>query len=246
MQSDYETMLASDTDWVLHVDEAILVVNKPPGLPSLPDGYDASAPHLKSLLEREFGPVWIVHRLDRQTSGVIVLARSVASHRHLNTQFEQRQVSKSYHALVSGNPGWEEKTVRLPLRPNGDRRHRTIVDAEKGRPAITELKVKQHYYEAKVCLVGAFPHTGRTHQIRAHLAAIGHPLVADALYGGGKALMCSQILPPTAFSTDIPLMERAALHANSLEFVHPTRSERVSFCAPYPADLARVLHLLGD
>jgi len=239
-------MLASDPDWVLHVDEAILVVNKPPGLPSLPDGYDASAPHLKSLLEREFGPVWIVHRLDRQTSGVIVLARSAAAHRHLNTQFEQRQVSKSYHALVTGNPSWEEKTVRLPLRPNGDRRHRTIVDADNGKPAVTELKVKQHYYGAKVCLVEAIPHTGRTHQIRAHLAAIGHPLVADALYGGGKALLCSQILPPTSFTTDIPLLERAALHANSLEFVHPTRSVRLSFSAPYPVDLARVLHLLGE
>ncbi len=239
-------MLALDPDWILHVDEAILVVNKPPGLLSLPDGYDASAPHLKSLLEREYGPVWIVHRLDRQTSGVIVLVRSAAAHRHLNTQFEQRQVSKSYHALVSGNPSWEEKTVRLPLRPNGDRRHRTIVDADNGKPAVTELKVKQHYYGAKVCLVEAIPHTGRTHQIRAHLAAIGHPLVADALYGGGKALLCSQILPPTSFTTDIPLLERAALHAKSLEFMHPTRSERIVFCAPYPADLARVLHLLGE
>jgi RluA family pseudouridine synthase len=239
-------MLASDPDWVLHVDEAILVVNKPPGLPSLPDGYDASAPHLKSLLEREFGPVWIVHRLDRQTSGVIVLARSAAAHRHLNTQFEQRQVSKSYHALVTGNPSWEEKTVRLPLRPNGDRRHRTIVDADNGKPAVTELKVKQHYYGAKVCLVEAISHTGRTHQIRAHLAAIGHPLVADTLYGGGKALLCSQILPPTSFNDDIPLMERAALHAKSLEIMHPTRSERIVFCAPYPADLARVLYLLGE
>jgi len=239
-------MLASDPGWILHVDEAILVVNKPPGMPSLPDGYDASTPHLKSVLEEEFGSLWIVHRLDRQTSGVIVLARSAAAHRHLNTQFEQRQVSKSYHALVSGNPDWEENTVSLPLHPNGDRRHRTIVDTENGKRAVTELKVKQHYYEAKLCLVEAIPYTGRTHQIRAHLAASGYPLVADALYGGGKALMCSQILPPTSFTSDIPLMERAALHANSLGFVHPTRSERVIFYAPYPADMARVLHLLGE
>ena len=239
-------MPAIDPDWILYFDEAILVVNKPPGLPSLPDGYDASAPHLKSVLQDEFGALWIVHRLDRQTSGVIVLARSAAAHRHLNTQFEQRQVTKSYHALVSGNPAWEEKTVRLPLRPNGDRRHRTIVDAENGKHAITELKVIQHYYGAKVCLLEAIPHTGRTHQIRAHLAAIGHPLVADVLYGGGKALICSQILPPTAYTTDTPLIERAALHANHIEFMHPIRSERVAFDAPYPADLARLMHLLGE
>ena len=93
--------------WVLWHDDSLLVVNKPAGLPSLPDGYQPTAPHLKSVLEPAFGPLWIVHRLDRDTSGVIVLARTAEAHRVLNTQFEKRQVTKVYHALVLGRSGLE-------------------------------------------------------------------------------------------------------------------------------------------
>ena len=92
---------------ILYRDDVLLVINKPAGLPSLPDGYDASAVHVRSLLEPHFGRVWIVHRLDRGTSGVLLLARSAEAHRALNSQFDQRQVSKVYHALVHGSPKWE-------------------------------------------------------------------------------------------------------------------------------------------
>src|SRR5512138_2201442 len=103
---------------IIHQDEAILVANKPAGLSTLPDGYDSSLPHVKSLLEQQFGRLWIVHRLDKDTSGVLLLARTAQAHRLLNQQFEQHQVLKVYHALVAGSPGWEEKTVDLPLRAN--------------------------------------------------------------------------------------------------------------------------------
>ncbi len=231
-------------DWILHVDEAILVVNKPPGLPTLPDGYNSAVPHLKSLLEPDFGRLWIVHRLDRQTSGVIVLARSAAAHRHLNLQFERRQVVKTYHALVLGIPTWDEQTIRLPLRANGDRRHRTVVDPKNGKPAVTELKVKQRS-EDKIALIEAVPRTGRTHQIRAHLAAIGYPLAADELYGGGKAFFLSQI-QPIASKDDTPLIERAALHSVSLELIHPDQLNNLIFPAPYADDFVQVVNLLGD
>ena len=166
---------------ILWQDEALLVVDKPAGLPTLPDGWDTSAPYLKGLLESQVGRVWIVHRLDRETSGVIILARSAEAHRELNRQFEQRLVQKIYHALV-GAPAWEERPVDLPLRTNAGRRHRTVVDHRAGKQALTRLRLLERWQKAG--LVEAIPATGRTHQIRVHLAAIGHPILGNWLYGG--------------------------------------------------------------
>jgi 23S rRNA-/tRNA-specific pseudouridylate synthase len=99
---------------VLWRDETLLVVNIPSGLPALPDGYNPTAPYLGGILKPAFGRLWVVHRLDRHTSGVVAFARTSQARRTLNTQFEQRQVSKVYHALVVGNPDWTEKTLRSP------------------------------------------------------------------------------------------------------------------------------------
>src|SRR4030042_5892431 len=174
-------MIQSTDIPLLFSDEALLVINKPAGLSTLPDGYNPTLPHIKSVLERQFGALWIVHRLDKDTSGVLLLARSAQAHRALNTQFEQHRVSKLYHALVVGNPEWQEQTVSLPLRPNGDRQHRTVLDAQAGKPAVTHLKVLERY--GNYCLLEAVPETGRTHQIRAHLYALGLSLIGDKLYG---------------------------------------------------------------
>jgi RluA family pseudouridine synthase len=230
-------------EWILFSDEALLVVDKPAGLPALPDGYDPAAPHLKSILEPEFGKLWIVHRLDRETSGVLALARSAAAHRALNAQFEGRQVSKIYHALVKGSPEWETYTARLPLRPNGDRRHRTVVDPQHGKPAETGLQVLERF--RGYTLLEASPHTGRTHQIRAHLAAAGLPLVGDPLYGGA-ALYLSEFKPgfQAGRESECALLQRVGLHALALELDHPLSSERLRFEAPYPPDFAGALRQL--
>jgi RluA family pseudouridine synthase len=212
---------------LLTLDSTILAISKPAGLPTLPDGYDKAAPHVCSLLEPEWGRLWIVHRLDKETSGVLLLARTAAAHRALNLQFDAHQIEKVYHALVVGSPAWEEHTFDTPLRPNGDRRHRTIPD-QAGKPAVTQVKVLQRLGD--FTLIEARPATGRTHQIRAHLGFVaGLPLAADTLYG------CK--LPPDA----LPIA-RVALHACSLTFTHPVSGEKLTLEAPYPPDFAALFN----
>jgi len=218
---------------VLWVDDALLAVNKPAGLPTLPDGWQPDASYLVGLLQAEHGRLWVVHRLDRGTSGVIVLARSAEAHRNLDRQFATHDISKVYHALVAGVPAWDEQTIRLSLLANGDRKHRTIIDPRRGKPAVTHCRVLTRF--AGCALVEARPETGRTHQIRAHLAALGHPLLADPLY-----TRASIILP--AFEP--ALIERPALHAASLTIAHPVTGEALTLAAPYPADFGAALRRL--
>jgi RluA family pseudouridine synthase len=233
-------LVLSTPEDMLFIDAELLVINKPAGLGTLPDGYDPSLPHVKSLLEVNYGRLWIVHRLDKDTSGALILARTAAAHRQLNTQFEHGLVEKVYHALVKGDVPWETQTVDLPLRINGDRRHRSVVDHERGKPALTELRVLNRFQG--YTLLEARPRTGRTHQIRAHLAASGLPLVGDPLYSGTPALYLSDLTPGLPREeSETPLIARPALHARSIGFVHPTSGERIWIEAPYPEDLRLAL-----
>jgi RluA family pseudouridine synthase len=229
---------------ILYQDEALLVVNKPAGLSTLPDGYKPSLPHVKSLLEQQVGRLWIVHRLDKETSGVLLLARSAEAHRALNTQFEQHQVSKIYHALVIGNPDWHAQTINLPLRPNGDRSHRTVIDLEAGKPALTQLKVLERF--SGYCLVQAAPETGRTHQIRAHLSSIGLYIVGDKLYAHRNRALSPEMTSPPQHNVGLPQISPLGmgLHARSLEIYHPTSRQRLKFDAAYPAWFEEALQLL--
>lgn len=230
--------------FILWQDESLLVLNKPPGLLTLPDGYDASAPHMRSLLEPEFGRIWIVHRLDRETSGVLILARSAAAHRHLNTQFDQRRVDKRYDALLTGNPDWEQREIELALRANGDRKHRTVVDAQRGKPSLTRVRVLERF--ERYTLVEAQLLSGRTHQVRAHMAALGHPLAADLLYGAPGPVLLSELKPGfcPGIKGECAILKRTGLHAFSLALQHPLSGEWLEFQAPYPPDFAGALRQL--
>lgn len=218
---------------VLFSDSALLVINKPAGLSTLPDGYNPALPYIKRLLEQQFGPLWVVHRLDKGTSGVLLLARSAEAHRSLNTQFERHCVAKVYHVLVYGNPEWQDKTIELPLRPNADRQHRTIVDSVLGKPATTHLKVLGR--SNQFSLVEAIPETGRTHQIRAHLYALGLAIVGDNLYGQELLEGEKAALPKNAGVSQITLGAGIGLHARSIEITHPLSAEKMRFTAPYSA-----------
>ena len=220
---------------IIHIDDDILVINKPAGLPVLPDGWNKDAPYLVKMLEEEYGNpstgsgrgVFIVHRLDKGTSGVIVFARTVESHRALNIQFENREVEKVYHAIVEGDPNWNEKVARFPLRANVGNKHRTAVDDRNGKPSETRFRILKRYQDA--ALVEAKPMTGRTHQIRVHAYALGHPLLGDILYNG----------------IEIDAITRPALHAYSLAFSHPETNERMIFKSEHPHDFASALELLS-
>lgn len=220
---------------ILFQDGAILVINKPSGLLSIPDGYNPTLPHVAGCLAPQFGKCWIVHRLDRDTSGVMILARTTTAHRELNIQFEHRQVKKIYHAFVQGQPDWNSILVDTPLRVNGDRKHRTVAAPLTGKAAQTDFQVLQRFPWG--CLVKAQPHTGYTHQIRAHLATIGFPILADALYqnlGSIQKAKGSKEAPP-------PPIGRLALHAYTIHFTHPLAQIPVHFTVPYPPDLQELI-----
>lgn len=205
------------------------MVDKPAGLAVLPDGWDPSSPYLLKQLSNQYGQLWVVHRLDKVTSGVMLFCRSASSHRNLNYQFEQHAVVKNYVALVQGNPSWNKIDANWPLRSNVGHKHITIVDPKRGKPATTHFILLQNMEDCS--MVEALPGTGRTHQIRAHASALGHPLLADFLYGAGET----------------SLINRPALHATKIQFIHPTKDSSICFTSPLPDDFrSTIIKCLGD
>jgi len=207
----------------LYKDEHILAVNKPAGLLSIPDGYHKELPNLKQLLESEFSKVWTVHRLDKETSGVVLFALNAAAHRSLSIQFEKRVIDKTYLVLVTGVLPYSTFTINIPLKVNGDRRHRTIPDAFKGKPAQTDVSLIKAF--RFFSLVKAYPKTGYLHQIRAHLKHAGYPVVNDILYG------FTSLPPECNFAA-----KRLMLHALSISFTHPVRNETMLVESPSPVE----------
>ncbi|NAZ37660.1 RluA family pseudouridine synthase [Rubellimicrobium sp. CFH 75288] len=200
---------------LLHDDHAIVVVDKPPGLLSVPGRGEHLADCLIARLRRVFPTVLLVHRLDRDTSGVMVFALTPQAQRHLGWQFEERRVRKTYLARLWGETAQAEGVVDLPLRVDWPNRPRQIV-APDGRPALTRwTALRRGGGETRVRLL---PETGRSHQLRVHMAAIGHPILGDPFYAEGPA-------------RDFP---RLMLHAETLGFRHPDGGRPVRFRAPVP------------
>ncbi|TYC60539.1 RluA family pseudouridine synthase [Rhodobacterales bacterium] len=202
---------------VLHQDEDLLVVDKPSGLLSVPGKAAEHADCLERRAQEQFADARIVHRLDMDTSGVMVLAMNPAAHRHLGLQFERRKTAKTYIADIWGAPAEEEGEVDLPLVCDWPNRPKQMVSFEHGRPALTRWQVVTR--SGSVTRVRLFPHTGRSHQLRVHMLALGHPILGDRFYAHADALVASA---------------RLALHAESLEVHHPANGERVLFHSPLP------------
>jgi tRNA pseudouridine32 synthase / 23S rRNA pseudouridine746 synthase len=217
---------------VLFQDAALLAVAKPPGRLVIP-GRGTAELTLRGELEPAFGRLWVVHRLDRGTSGLLLLARTAAAHRALNLAFDRREVEKRYLAWVRG-PLPDALRVEVALAPARKGRMRPARPGESGaKPAATGFRVRERFSRTEVtALVEAIPETGRTHQIRVHLAHAGAPLCLDPDYGPRE---------PLRDEGGAVLLDRTPLHAASLELAHPSTGARLRLEAPLPADLDRLL-----
>ncbi len=230
---------------IIFADDAMVVVNKPSGLLSVPDRYDPELPHVGKWLSRELGQVWPVHRLDRDTSGLMVFARNEEAHRHLNGQFADGRPSKAYFALVEGKLTMEEGELTYPLAAHPGKVGRVVV-SNKGKEAKTSFRVLEWFRSCS--WVEAQLHTGRTHQIRVHFQAFGHPLVADPFYGQRTEFYLSSFKKkkyrPSADRVERPLLSRTALHAARLTIDHPHTGESMTWEADLPKDLSASLNQL--
>jgi len=201
---------------ILHDDHEILVVQKPSGLLSVPGRGAHLADCLLARVQAVFPQALLVHRLDRDTSGVMIFAQTPHAQRHLGLQFEKRKTKKTYVARVWGQPAEDEGIVNLPLIVDWPNRPRQMVDHENGREAITHWKVlRREGNEARVRLT---PETGRSHQLRVHMLELGHPILGDPFYATGEARKA----------------ERLMLHAESLRLRHPDGGKGVTFKVAAP------------
>lgn len=218
-------------------------MNKPSGLLSIPDreGKDIS---LKKLLIEKYGNIFTVHRLDKDTSGLIVFAKNEATHKHLSMQFEARQTVKIYLGLVLGSLAEKKGTIDAPISEHPVKKGLMTV-YRKGKESLSDYEVLEDF---KIFSWLQFQiHTGRTHQIRVHAKHIGHPVVCDDLYGDGKPILLSSLKHKFKLSKneleERPILNRLGLHASSLQF-ETTKNEIIKLEAPLPKDLRALLQQL--
>lgn len=213
---------------ILYQDDVLVIVDKPAGMPVLPDGWTKNSPYLFNVLSEQIGRIFLVHRLDKQTSGIILFSKTADAHKSISIQFEHHLVDKVYLAILTGRVSWKEISSKFPLRADVGHSHRTIVDEEKGKPAETSFHVLEMFSDNTLVKVSI--KTGRTHQIRAHANALGYPVLGDLLY----------------HAPETRIIKRPALHAYSLSFQHPVSGVNLSFTAPPPQDFSEAIEKLKN
>ncbi|MDR0320314.1 MAG: RNA pseudouridine synthase [Treponema sp.] len=224
---------------VVFQNDQIIAVNKSSGVSVGGDRWDESKERLDRLLERDFNlpKIYTVHRIDKETSGLVVFAKNAQTHKNLSVAFEQRKVSKRYTAIVHGRPSWKETSCDLALVPNGNKKHQTIIDKFRGKESLTHFVLILS--AGNYSVLEALPQTGRIHQIRVHAAALGHPVVCDELYGKMSPIKLSSF--KRAWRGDPkeerPLLARLGLHAQ--ELILP---DGQIITAPLPKDMSSLIN----
>jgi 23S rRNA pseudouridine1911/1915/1917 synthase len=224
---------------ILFENEEFIALNKPSGLLSVPDRTQ-SVPSLKDLLIEKFQQIYTVHRLDRETSGVIVFAKTPEVHQHLSLIFQERQVEKTYYGIVWGVPISPKGLVELPMQEHLSK-NGTMIVHRKGKPASTGYEVMENF--GRYSLLKFDLYTGRTHQIRVHMKESGHPILCDPLYGDGKPVFVSSFKKNYNHSgseEEKPILGRLALHAAKLAFID-ANGKQYMFEAEMPKDLRALL-----
>lgn len=230
-------------DWLIFENDDLIALNKPSGLLSIPDreGKEIS---LKTLLQEKYGQIFTVHRLDKDTSGLIVFAKNEETHKQLSKQFEERQTEKIYAGLVIGSPPDKKGSINKPIAENTVTRGMMIIH-QRGKESLTDYEVMKDFgiYSWLQFRI----HTGRTHQIRVHMKDIGHPIVCDELYGDGKPVFLSAIKSKFKLSKkeeeERPILNRLALHAYKLKFTD-TNGKVFDLEASLPKDIRATLQQL--
>lgn len=231
---------------VIYEDDHLLIINKPPDMVVHPARGHAKGTLVNAItyhcnqlsgVNGKLRP-GIVHRLDRDTSGIIIVAKTDHAHKEIARQFEQREIKKEYIAVVGGEVAFDSDVIKLPIGRHYHSKKKEGVRYDIGKLSISRYEVVERYRGYTVLKV--FPETGRTHQIRVHMRHIGYPIVADSLYGRKDSLFLSDLLGKDIHN-DKPLIERQALHASRIGFVHPVSNKFIEFIAELPEDMANLL-----
>lgn len=225
---------------IIYQDDNILAVNKPAGMLVIPDQHTDESKTLVGRLKKILGKkIWVVHRIDRDTTGVIIFAKNAEAHRFISMQFEAGEIKKKYFALLSGVVEQDEGVIDKPILVSG---RDVMIDAA-GKKSVTDFKVLERF--KGYTFVQAEPLTGRRHQIRIHFRSLGHPLAIDAEYGSGDPLLLSSFKRHYKIKgAEKPLMDRLTLHAASISLILPDSGGMRTFEAAVPKDMEITLKQL--
>ena len=228
---------------IVFENDSFVAVNKPAGLLSIPDR-EQTQTSLKDILLEKYGSIFTVHRLDKDTSGLIIFAKTEAAHKYFSLLFEERKIEKYYQGLVHGIPSEKKGTIEAPIAEHGVQKGLMVVH-RRGKSSITDYEVIEAH--KSFSLVQFQLHTGRTHQIRVHCKNIGHPLACDELYGDGKPVMLSAIKKKFKLSRhddeERPMLNRLALHSYRLKFTDAD-GQLIDLEAELPKDIRALLQQL--